>query len=435
MSFKKSKDDLVCVSAVRTPFGRFGGSMRDIDIYDLGAIAMKNALERIKMDPELIDEVWWGCGDTTNCKDPYTPVVARQSMLKAGIPPEKPSVTFDQACISGMDAVKYGCRSIQLGEAEVVMTGGATSFSTVPFLLRGIRWEGKRHTSFLVEDPIIPLGYKDYAPVAVDSGDVAVEYGVSREEQDEFAVASHVKYGKAYERGFFKQEMVPLELVKTDKKGNVVSKRVLEIDEQYRPDVKLEELARLKPIFGNPTVTAGNAPGMNDGACAQIFMKREKAEQLGLDVLYTVVAMSSIALQPRIMPVSPAFAIKKCLDVTGLTIDDMKFIEINEAFACVPLVATKLLSNQRFLTSDYNEMVKEASTKPILDNDDSKYQELKSKLNVNGSAIAVGHANTASGSRIMMTAAYNLKENGGGYAACAICGGLTQGAGCIIWVE
>ncbi|HHV76652.1 MAG TPA: thiolase family protein, partial [Syntrophothermus lipocalidus] len=227
MSFKKSKDDLVCVSAVRTPFGRFGGSMRDIDIYDLGAIAMKNALERIKMDPELIDEVWWGCGDTTNCKDPYTPVVARQSMLKAGIPPEKPSVTFDQACISGMDAVKYGCRSIQLGEAEIVMTGGATSFSTVPFLLRGIRWEGKRHTSFLVEDPIIPLGYKDYAPVAVDSGDVAVEYGVSREEQDEFAVASHVKYGKAYERGFFKQEMVPLELVKTDKKGNVVSKRVL----------------------------------------------------------------------------------------------------------------------------------------------------------------------------------------------------------------
>ncbi|NLU48951.1 MAG: thiolase family protein, partial [Syntrophomonadaceae bacterium] len=233
----------------------------------------------------------------------------------------------------------------------------------------------------------------------------------------------------------FKQEMVPLELVKTDKKGNVVSKRVLEIDEQYRPDVKLEELARLKPIFGNPTVTAGNAPGMNDGACAQILMKREKAEQLGLDILYTVVAMSSIALQPRIMPVSPAFAIKKCLDVTGLTIDDMKFIEINEAFACVPLVATKLLSNQRFLAGDYNEMVKEASTKPILDNDDTKYQELKSKLNVNGSAIAVGHANTASGSRIMMTAAYNLKENGGGYAACAICGGLTQGAGCIIWVE
>jgi acetyl-CoA C-acetyltransferase len=145
--------------------------------------------------------------------------------------------------------------------------------------------------------------------------------------------------------------------------------------------------------------------------------------------------MSSIALQPRIMPVSPAFAIKKCLDLTGLTVDDLKYLEINEAFACVPLVATKLLSNQRFLKGDYQAMVREASEKPILDNDATLYQELKQKLNVNGSAIAVGHANTASGARIMMTAAYNLKANGGGYAACAICGGLTQGAGCIIWVE
>ncbi len=435
MSFKKSKDDMVCVAGARTPFGRFGGSMKDIDIYDLGAIAMKNVMEKINLNPELIDEVWWGSGDTTNTKDPYTPVVARQTMLKAGIPPEKPSVAFDQACISGMDAAKYGIRSIQAGEAEIVLAGGSTSFSTVPFLLRGIRWEGKRHTSFLVEDPIIPLGYKDYAPVAVDSGDVAIEYGVSREEQDEFAVASHTNYGKAWERGFFKNEMTPLELVKKDRKGNVVSKKVLDIDEQYRPGVTLADLARLKPIFGNPTCTAGNAPGMNDGATAQVFMKREKAEQLGLEVLYTVVAMSSIALQPRIMPVSPAFAIKKCLDTTGLTIDDMKFIEINEAFACVPLVATKLLSNQRFLAGDYQEMVKEASAKPILDNDDAKYQALKGKLNVNGSAIAVGHANTASGARLMMTAAYNLKEKGGGYATCAICGGLTQGAGCIIWVE
>ncbi len=174
---------------------------------------------------------------------------------------------------------------------------------------------------------------------------------------------------------------------------------------------------------------------MNDGASAQVFMKREKAEQMGLEILYTVVEMSSIALQPRIMPVSPAFAIKKCLDFTGLTVDDLKLIEINEAFACVPLVATKLLSNQRFLKGDYQAMVDEASAKPILDNDADLYQALKEKLNVNGSAIAVGHANTASGARIMMTAAYNLKENGGGYAACAICGGLTQGAGCIIWVE
>ena len=356
-------------------------------------------------------------------------------MMKAGIPPEVPSLYYDQACTTAMTTVKYGARSINLGEAEIVMTGGATSFSTVPFLLRNMRWEGKKHSSFMVEDPIIPLGYKDYAPVAVDSGNVAIEYGVSREEQDEFAYQSHMKYGKAWERGFFKHEMVPLTIEKKDKKGNVISSKVLDKDEQYRPDITLEGLAKLKPIFGNPTCTAGNAPGMNDGATAQIIMKRETADKLGYEPLYTVVATSAIALQPRIMPVSPAFAIKKCLDDANLSIDDMKFIEINEAFACVPLISCKLLSNERFLNSAYLDMVKEISQQPILDNDDIKYQELKAKLNVNGSAISVGHPNTSSGARIMMTAAYNLKENGGGYATCAICGGLTQGAGYIIWVE
>jgi acetyl-CoA C-acetyltransferase len=435
MIFNKSKHDLVCVSAVRTPFGRFGGSMRDIDIFDLGAIAMKNVMKKIQLDTNLIDEVWWGNGDTTNTKDPYTPVVARQTMIKAGIPPTTPSIPYDQACTSAMTTVKYGGRSIILDEAEIVMTGGSTSFSTVPFLLRGIRWEGKKHSSFLVEDPIIPLGYKDYAPVAVDSGNVAIEYGVSRDEQDEFAYESHMKYGKAWERGFFKQEMEALEIVKKDKKGNVISTKILDIDEQYRKEISLEALSKLKPVFGNPTCTAGNSPGLNDGATAQIIMKREKAEQLGLEPLYTVVTTSAIALQPRIMPVSPAFAIKKCLDQTNMVVDDMKFIEINEAFACVPLVSCKLLSNERFLKSDYNEMVNEASSNPIIDNDDSNYHQLKKKLNANGSAIAIGHPNTASGARLMMTAAYNLKENGGGYAACAICGGLTQGAGCIIWVE
>lgn len=435
MTFQKSKDDIVCVSAVRTPFGRFGGSMRDIDIYDLGAVAMQNAMDKINLDPALIDEVWWGCGDTSNTKDPYTPVVARQTMLKAGIKPETPSIAYDQACTSAMSTVKYGSRSIKLGEAKMVMTGGATSFSTVPFLLRGLRWEGKKHSSFMVEDPIIPLGYKDYAPVAVDSGNVAIEYGVSREEQDDLALASHVKYGKAWQRGFFKQEMMPLDIVKKDKKGNIVSTKTLDVDEQYRPDIDAQQLAKLKPIFGNPTCTAGNSPGMNDGATAQIITTREYADKLGLPVIYTLVACSTIALQPRIMPVSPAFAIKKCLDEAKLSIDDLQFIEINEAFACVPLVSLKLLSNNRFLGSEYNSMVKEASAQPILDNDNAKYLGLKAKLNVNGSAIAVGHANTASGARIMMTAAYNLKENGGGYAACAICGGLTQGAGTIIWVE
>lgn len=435
MNFQKSKDDVVCVSAVRTPFGRFGGSLRDFDIYDLGAVAMKNAMERIKIAPAIIDEVWWGNGDTSNTKDPYTPVVARQTMLKAGIPPEKPSVAFDQACISAMNAAKYGLRSIHLKEADTVMAGGSTSFSTIPFLLRGIRWEGRRHTSIPLEDPLIPLGYKDYAPVAVDAGEVAVEYGVMREEQDEFAYASHVKYGKALEREFFKHEIEPLELAKTDKKGNVISKELLDFDEQYRPDISLEGLAKMKPIYGNPTCTAGNAPGMNDGATAQIFMRREKAEKLGLDIIYTVVTMATIALAPRLIDLAPGFAIKKCLNTAKLDINDMNFIEINEAFACVPLVSSKLLTNDRFLSGDLDELIREASLQPITGNDDSKYLEFKNRLNVNGGAVAAGHPNTATGARLMMTAAYNLMEQGGGYAACGICGGLAQGAGCIISVE
>lgn len=434
MRFQKSKDDIVCVSASRTPFGKFGGSMKDIDVYELGAIVMRNAMAKINLDPALIDEVWWGNGDTSSTKDPFTPVVARQTMLKAGMSPDTPSIAYDQACTSALSAVKYGARSIKLGEAKIVMTGGSTSFSTVPFLLRDIRWEGKKHSSFMVEDPIIPLGYKDYAPVALDSGNVATEYGVSRAEQDELALASHMKYGKAWERGFFQNEMQPLEITQKDKKGKVLSSIVLDIDEQFRPDISIENLAKLKPIFDNPTCTAGNAPGMNDGATAQIITTRENAAQLGLPVLYTLVGISTIALQPRIMPVSPAFALKKCLDEAKLTMDDIQVIEINEAFACVPLVSLKLLANERFLKSDYKAMVQEASAQPILDYDPAQYQKLKEKLNPNGSAIAVGHPNTASGARIMMTAAYHLQETGG-YAACAICGGLTQGAGAIIWVE
>ncbi len=435
MIFEKSKDDLVCVSAVRTPFGRIGGSLRDVDIYDLGAVAMRHSMVRIDLDPACIEEVWWGNGDTTNTKDPYTPVVARQTLLKAEIPPETASVSFDQACISAMSAVAYGSRSLRLGEAEMVMTGGSTSFSTVPFLLRDIRWEGRRHTSFLIEDPIIPLGYKDYAPVAVDAGEVALDYGVSREEQDEFAVASHARYGAAWEGGFFKHEMEPFEIVKKDKKGKEIDRKTLELDEQYRKDISLEKLAKLKTVFCSKTCTAGNAPGMNDGASAQIITTREKAEKLGLDVLYTIVATSLVSLQARIMPVTPGFAIKKCLDMAGLQMDELKLLEINEAFACVPLVSCKLLSNRRFLKSDYKEMVGTASVEAILDNDEALYQDLKGRLNVNGGAIAIGHPNTASGARIMMTAAYNLKQQGGGYAACAICGGLAQGAGAIIWVE
>lgn len=435
LNTQKKGDDIVVISAVRTPFGRFGGSLKNIDIYDLGAAAMKEALARIGLKPDMIDEVWWGIGDTTNCKDPYTPVVARQSMLKAGIPPERPSCTFDKACVSAMSAVNYGSRSIRLNEARVVMAGGATSFSTVPYLARNLRWSGVRIGGLNLEDPIFPLGYKDFAPVAVDSGNLAVEYNISREEQDDFAFESHQKYGGAHRSGFFKDEMLPLELIEKDNKGNIISQKVLEIDEQYRPDIAREALAGLKPVFGNPTCTAGNSPGMNDGATALILTTRAHAEELGHEPVCTILTMSTIALQPRIMPVSPAFAIKKCLDRLNITIDDIDLIEINEAFACVPLISARLLANEKFVGGSYDEMVGLVSSRPLLDSDNDMYQAVRKKLNVNGGAIAIGHPNTASGARLIMTMAYELKRRGGGMGACAICGGLTQGDACIIRVE
>jgi len=242
-------------------------------------------------------------------------------------------------------------------------------------LMKGVELIRGRHTSDetlqISLDYVKSLGKETaiYAPVAVDSGNVALEYGVAREEQDELAYASHRNYGAAWERGFFHKEMTPLEIVKRDKKGKVISNLMLDKDEQYRSDITPEALTKLKPIFGNPTCTAGNAPGMNDGAAAQIFTTRGHAEELGLEMIYTLVSIAAIALQPRIMPVSPVFAIKKCLDEAKLTMADLKYLEINEAFACVPLVSCKLLSNDRFLSSDYQDMVKEASEKPILDND------------------------------------------------------------------
>lgn len=429
---KNSGDEVVVVSAVRTPFGRFGGLMKDIDIYELGAKAMRESIARIGLSPDVVDEVWWGCGDTSNCKDPFTPVVARQSLIKAGLPVSTPSITFDKACVSAMSAAYYAMGRIATGEVDVALAGGATSFSTVPFLARNMRWQGNKIGNITLDDPLVALGYKDFAPVAVDSGNVAVKYSVSREEQDEFAYNSHQKYGKAHASGFYKTEMIPLDIA--IRKGKATNITQLNIDEQYRPDVTLADLAKLKTIFGNPTITAGNAPGLNDGAAAQILMRKSTADKLGLKPLYTIVGMCSIAAKADLLPVAPALAIKKCLKKLDMSLDEISIVEINEAFACVPLVSCKLLSCKNFIEEEYRKTLNQIDAYPLDGFQEEKYKQLIEKLNVNGGAIAVGHANTASGARIMMTAAEELRRRGGGLAACGICGGLTQGDACIIRV-
>jgi len=368
---------------------------------------VKEVLDRVEVPGDQVDEVYWGVGDTSVCKDVFTPVAARQTLIKAGLPPETPSVAIDKACVSAMSAVHFGCRAMMSGEIQCAIAGGATSFSQEPLIVRGLRWKGFRLGDVKMEDPLFALGYKDFNPVSVDTDNVATEYGVSRQEQDEWAVRSHRNYGNSWKDGKFKQEMMVLQIPK--EKGGPAA---LEIDEQYRPDSSIEKLAKLPGIYGCKGVTAGNAPGLNDGATAILFMTRSKAKQLGLQPLAEIVSMASIAISPLRMPEGPAFAAMKALKLAGLTLDDIQCMEINEAFAAVPLVSLLLLA----------------------DKDRRRTEKLHEKTNVNGSAIAIGHPNTASGARLIMNLMYELRRRGGGYALSAICGGLAQADACIIKV-
>ncbi len=399
--------DIVIVSAVRTPFGRYCGALKNYDYFDLGAIPMKAVLERVNVPVDQVDEVFWGVGDTSVCKDVYTPVAARQTLLKAGLPAETPSLALDKACVSAMSAVHLGCRAMLAGEITCAIGGGATSFSQEPLIVRGIRWKGFGFGDVTMEDPLFALGYKDFNPVSVDTDKLAMEYGLSRQEQDEWALRSHINYGSAWKQGKFEAEMMPLEIFDPKKEP-----MLLKIDEQYRNNASLDALSKLKGIYGCEGITAGNAPGLNDGAAAILFMTRQKAEKLGLEIIAEIVAMSSIARPADRMGEAPAFAAAKALAQAELNLDDIDVLEINEAFAAVPLITLLKLA----------------------DMDHTKVKKLQAKTNVNGSAIAIGHPNTASGARIIMTLVNELRRRGGGYALGGICGGLAQADACILKV-
>jgi acetyl-CoA C-acetyltransferase len=402
--------DVVIVSAVRTPFGKFGGSLKDFDFYDLGAIPMREVIRRANIAPNTVSEVFWGVGDTSACKESYTPVAARQTLIKAGMPHETASISFDMACTSGMHAVKLAAMTMKAGEIDCAIAGGATSFSREPLLLRNVRFNGFKIGDQKLEDPLFALGYKDFNPVSVDSDIIALQHGVERAEQDEWAARSHAKYGEAWKAGKFKEEILPMSI--PQEKGDP---KILDIDEQYRPSTTLEGLAKLKPVYNTKTITAGNAPGLNDGATAILLMTRQKATELGCKPLATIVTSVHFAMNASRMPEAPGFGMQMALKKAGLTLDDMKIMEINEAFACVPLVSLRILAGG--------------------DGEKKKLAELKEKSNVNGSAIAIGHPNTASGARIVMNLMYELQRRGGGYAIGSLCGGLAQAEVCIIKVE
>ena len=401
-------NDVVIVAAARTPFGRFGGSLRDIDYYELGAIPMREVIKRAGVKPDVINEVFWGVGDTSACRDPYTPVAARQSLIRAGLPHETVSISFDMACVSAMHAVKLAAMEMAAGEIDTAIAGGATSFGQSPMVVRGLRFNGFRMGDVKMEDPLYALGYKDFNPVSVDTDNVANEYGFTRQDLDEWALRSHQNYGKAWKEGKFKEEIMPLPIPQP--KGDP---KMLDIDEQYRADTTLERLAGLKAIYNTRMITAGNSPGLNDGATAIMLMTRKKARELRLTVLGVIVASTSIALNASRMPEGPGFAMLKALKKANLTWDDMALLEVNEAFAAVPLVSMKVAA----------------------EGDNAKYKKMFDKMNPLGSAIAIGHPNTASGARIIMNLMYELRRRGGGYAMGSLCGGLAQADACIVKVE
>jgi len=406
-------DDVVIVSAVRTPFGRFGGAMKDISSLELGVRAIRKALEKLGQGTDLVDELYFGtCVLPENALE--TNVLGRQAVLKAGLPPETLSLTIDKACCSSMTALHLGYRSIKSGEADVVVAVGSENMSRAPFLAPEVRW-GQRLGPAQLIDPLYALGYAEWNPVSVDAGEVALQYGVNREEQDRWALRSQRYYAQACSEGKFTEEVFSLE-VSSGKKTVTV-----EQDEQPRPDVTLEQLSKLPTVYGSPTITPGNAPGMNTGAGAIVLMSRRKAEALGVEVLGAVRSIASVALEPHLIAAVPAPALEKVLERSGdVSLEQLSLIEINEAFAAMPLVSSKILA-----AGGWSEET--SPSKGDLSVDLAKLEQLREKINVNGGAVAIGHPVGASGARITMSLLYELRRRGGGYGAAAICGGLAQG--------
>jgi len=403
------KNEVVVVSAVRTPFGKFGGTLRDIPSIELGAMVIREVLQRANVKGEEVEETYYGVAVPGEV-GLETDVPARQATLKAGMPGGSVSMTLDRACCSSMSAVRLGYRAIKAGEIEIAIGVGAENMSRTPLVVPPyVRW-GSRLGSIELWDGLHGLGYKGFNPVSVDTGEVALEYGISREDQDRWAYGSQMKYAKAFSGRKFG---IGEELMRVEIPQGKRPPIIFEQDEFPKPDTTLEKLSRLPTVYGSPTVTAGNAPGLDTGASAILIMSEKKAKEKGLKPLARIVSMIATATTPRLIAAIPGFTIQKVLEKAAVGLDQIDLIEVNEAFAAMPLVSAKILS----------------------DGDPEKMKSILEKTNVNGGAIAIGHPVGASGARILMTLIYELRRRGGGIGVASICGGLAQGEGAIVQVD
>ncbi|NPA43335.1 MAG: thiolase family protein [Chlorobi bacterium] len=381
----KDPRDIVIVSYARTPLGSFLGTLSDIPAPKLGAVAIKGAMEKIDLDPSVVDEVYMG--NVLQAGVGQAP--ARQAAVYAGIPFSVPATTVNKVCASGMKSVIFAANALKAGEADVIVAGGMENMSLAPHYLqarKAVKLGDVKATDGLVFDGLTDAYSGKHMGVFADL--CAKEYGITREEQDEYAVRSYERAAKAWAEGRFKDEVVPVEVPR--RKGEPL---IFDEDEEYKR-VNFEKIAKLKPVFTpDGTVTAANASTINDGGAALILTTRRKAEELGLKPLARILAYADAAQEPEWFTTAPAKALPKALAKAGLDIKDIDYFEINEAFAVVALVNEKLLGLP------------------------------PERTNVHGGAVSIGHPLGVSGARIIMALVNILKQYGGRYGAAGICNG------------
>jgi acetyl-CoA acyltransferase len=400
---RRIMNEVYICDAVRTPIGRYGGTLKDMRADDLGAVPLRALMQRnAQVDWQAIDDVIFGCANQAG-EDNRN--VGRMSALLAGLPETVSGTTVNRLCGSGMDAVGIGARAIKSGEAQLILAGGVESMTRAPFVM------GKADSAFSRQAAIqdTTIGWRFINPVmkklyGVDAmpetaENVATDYNISRADQDKFALLSQQKAARAQAEGFFKEEIVPV--VVPQKKGDPL---VFDVDEQLR-QTSLEALAKLRGVVtADGTVTAGNASSINDGACALLLASPAAAQQYGLSAKARIVGMATAGVAPRVMGIGPAPASRKLLNQLGMTIDQMDVIELNEAFASQGLAVLRELG--------------------VKDDD--------IRVNQNGGAIALGHPLGMSGARLVTTAMYQLQRTGGRYALCTMCIGVGQGIAMVI---
>jgi len=377
--------EVVIVSAARTPIGSFMGSLSSVPATKLGAIAIKGALDKINLKPDLVEEVLMG--NVVQAGNGQAP--ARQAALGAGIPHSVPCTTVNKVCASGMKAVMQAAQAIRLGDASVVVAGGMENMSLIPHYVH--MRQGQKFGPATLEDGMQKDGLVDaydHNAMGVSADLCARENNISREEQDQFAIQSYERSRRAWEAGKFDQEVVPVEV--PQRKGDPI---VVKEDEEYK-NIRMDKLSGLRPAFSKDgTVTAANASTINDGAAALVLMSREKAEELGLKVLASIKGFADAAGEPQWFTTAPAKALPKALEKAGVTQDQVDYFELNEAFSVVGLVNIQLLG---------------------LDPE---------RVNVNGGAVSLGHPLGCSGARIIMSLMSVLDQNNGKLGAAAVCNG------------